>query len=418
MIRIHDTIFLRLALLLLAVVLATQATTYLAVRHFGRGPATELISTLIATRLNPDAARTGEAATTSIRMARGSPPESAAAPRIPFDRELARRLADKLPAGSAIRSSAGPADRTLWVRLGETGEWMRISGIGRVQRLVSILLTTTVIAGLLVLVGAALAARLLTRPLRELATRAPDLVLGKSRSLPGGPWEVRRLARSLEAAAQRRASADRERELLLAGISHDLRAPLARLRLRAQMAGSEAQVEADLDELAAIVDSFIGFVRDGRDEPVRIVALDEWLAEVVQAYRGRGVEFEPPDEAGCLAGIRPLALRRAVVNLIENALEHGSAPVTVTLAGDDGAVRIEVADAGPGLPEPHLESALQPFETFDHSRGVRHGGLGLATVERIARAHGGSLELLNRAAGGLRCVLTLPAGEAASARTD
>jgi two-component system osmolarity sensor histidine kinase EnvZ len=401
----RDTVFLRVALLLLAAVVLMQLATYAAIRQFGRGPATELVSSAIADRLVP--ARRGAAVGNGpLEIRPAAPPASAGGPVLPFDRGLVRRLLAKLPAGSEVRVSAAPADRTLWVRTPDTDGWMQVSGFGQARRALSILLTTAIVAGLLVLAGSAVAARLLTRPLTRLAERAPELVMGRSESLPRGPWEVRRLGRSLLETAHRRAEAERERELLLAGISHDLRAPLSRLRLRAQMADDSDAFDEDIDEMEAIVDSFIGYVRDGRDEAAERVDLAGWAAGVAEPYRERGlaVNAEP-----CRAAIRPLALKRAVVNLLENAFAHGRPPVELTVAARDDGCAIAVADRGDGLAADRLESALRPFETFDAARGSRHSGLGLATVERIASAHGGVLRLENRDGGGLRACIRLPA---------
>jgi len=404
-VKSRDTIFVRVALLLLAAVVLMQLATYVAIRQFGRGPAADLISSAVAARIEPSRFAEPLIGAGGLDIRADDPPDSAGGPVIPFDRVLSDRLRSRLPPGTEIRVSAAPADRTMWIRLPEASTWVRVSGFGQARRALSILLTTAVIAGVLVLAGSALAARLLTRPLTRLAARAPDLVLGRSESLPAGPWEVRRLGRSLLDTARRRAESDRERELLLAGISHDLRAPLSRLRLRAQMSEDPNSFDEDLDEMDAIIDSFIGYVRDGRDEPADTVDLDEWLIDVVEPYSDRGLSLST---SPCRARIRPLALKRAVVNLVENAFAHGRAPVGVTAGARENRVMIEVTDAGDGLAPEDFEAALRPFETFDAARGSRHSGLGLATASRIAETHGGCLTLDPAPTGGLRARIWLP----------
>jgi len=406
--RPRDTIYARIALLLAAAVLLTQLAGYVAIRQFGRGPAADLLSLALVAQLRPGSARPEPPGAVAFDIVADEPPPSAGSPRIPFDRLLVARLAEKLPDGTQIRVSALPADRTFWVRLPDGAGWQRVSGLGGARRALSVLLTTALFAGLLVLAGAALAARLLTRPLTRLAARAPDLVLGRSQRLPGGPWEVRRLGQALLDTARRRAEAERERELLLAGISHDLRAPLARLRLRTHMLADNtaaAALESDLDELDAVIESFIGYVRDGRDEALQTVDLGEWLHAALKPYRDRHVEFACPPAT---ARIHPLAFQRALVNLVENALVHGRAPVRVGAAMADGLLRIRVDDGGDGMPPDRIEAALKPFETFDRARGHRHTGLGLPTVERIAVQHGGQLHLKNLPGGGLRAEIRVP----------
>jgi len=407
-VRARDTIYARIALLLAAAVLLTQLASYVAIRQFGRSPAADLLSLAIAAQLRPASARAVIQNTGPLEIIADHPPPSAGSPRIPFDRLLVEKLAEKLPDGTQIRVSASPADRTFWVRLPDGAGWQRVSGLGGTRRALSVLLTTALVAGLLVLAGAALAARLLTRPLTRLAAHAPDLVLGRSQRLPAGPWEVRRLGQALRDTARRRAEAERERELLLAGISHDLRAPLARLRLRTHMladSAAAAALESDLDELDAVVESFIGYVRDGRDEALQTVDLDEWLHAVLQPYRDRGIEIACPPAT---VRIHPLAFQRALVNLVENALAHGRAPVYVAAVLDDRLLRIRVDDHGNGMPPERIEAALKPFETFDRARGHRHTGLGLPTVERIARQHRGELHLENLPGGGFRAELRVP----------
>lgn len=403
--KFRDTIFLRVALLLLVAVVVMQLATYAAIRQFGRGPATDLISSVVVARLFQDRPTLRGRASAALDIRPGRPPASAGRPVLPFDRTLVRRLQSRLPPGSAVRVSAAPADRTLWIRTPDSDQWLKVSGFGQARRALSVLLTTAVVAGLLVLAGAALAARLLTRPLTRLAARAPDLVLGRTETLPAGPWEVRRLGRSLLETAKRRADAECERELLLAGISHDLRAPLARLRLRAQMSDEGGPFDEDIDEMEAIVDSFIGYVRDGRDEATQFVDLAEWATALADPYRDRGLGL---NVSPCRAEIRPLALKRAVVNLLENAFAHGQPPVELTVAARDDGCMIAVADHGRGMSPDRIETARRPFERFDAARGSRHSGLGLASVERIALAHGGALRLANRDGSGLRAVIELP----------
>jgi len=407
-VRPRDTIYARIALLLAAAVLLTQLAGYVAIRQFGRGPAADLLSLALIAQLRSGSTIPQTPGDGGLEIVTDDPPTSAGSPRLPFDRLLVARLAEKLPDGTQIRVSASPADRTFWVRLPDGAGWQRVSGLGGARRALSVLVTTALFAGLLVLAGAALAARLLTRPLTRLAASAPDLVLGRSQRLPAGPWEVRRLGQALRDTARRRAEAERERELLLAGISHDLRAPLARLRLRTHMLADRAAaaaLESDLDELDAVVESFIGYVRDGRDEPLQTVDLDEWLHAILKPYRDRCVELTCPPAT---VPIHPLAFQRALVNLVENALAHGRAPVRVGAEIDDQMLTLHVDDNGDGMPPDRIEAALKPFETFDRARGHRHTGLGLPTAARIAVQHGGQLHLKNLPGGGLRAEIRVP----------
>jgi two-component system osmolarity sensor histidine kinase EnvZ len=215
-----------------------------------------------------------------------------------------------------------------------------------------------------------------------------------------------RMARDLE-------SMERERAMVLAGISHDLRTPLARLRLGLEMLGGErATAEgmvADIDEIDAVIGQFLDFAREANEEQ-GVRDLEALAAEVVEGYarRGRQVALER-------GGVPPLrfaqmALRRAIANLIDNALRHAGEPVLVRTRRERGAALLEVLDRGPGIPPTEAERLKRPFTRLDAARsGVGGSGLGLAIVERVARAHGGRLDLLPREGGGLLARLTLPA---------
>lgn len=412
--RRWDTIDRRVMLVLLATVVLTQVGVYLALRELVRGPAADMVATALVAELDRTfelPARGGEFPARPFELRPGEPPAATHdRPVLPMEREIVHRLVAMLPEGAEVRPGGAGLDRTLWIRPATGRGWVEVGGFGYLQNALAAILLAALFGGLLVLIGAAVSARLLTRPLRRLAERAPALVLGETDEAPAGPREVVALGQSLRDTARRLARAERERELLLAGISHDLRAPLARLRLRVELlddpAAAEA-MEADLGILGAIVDSFIGYVRDGRDEKAEAVHIGEWLAEVAEPYRERGLMLDL-SPGNCRTSIRPLALKRAVVNLLENAFAHGRPPVSLNCRLTGTEIIIEVRDRGDGLSESQLRRVLQPFETLDRARGSNHTGLGLAIVDRIVRQQGGRLELANDPDGGLRATLRLP----------
>jgi signal transduction histidine kinase len=205
-----------------------------------------------------------------------------------------------------------------------------------------------------------------------------------------------------------------DRLRMLAAISHDLRGPITRLRLRIEQIeidpGAQVKMLADLDEMAQMVDSSLAFARDeATDEasqPVDLAALLETLCDdAVDA--GRKAEFEW--EGRLVYQGRPLAMKRLFANLIDNALRYGGG-VTVRASVDQERLRVFIDDRGPGIPESERENVFRPFFRLEKSRNKRTGGigLGLATARSIARAHGGDVALENRAAGGLRATVTLP----------
>jgi len=218
--------------------------------------------------------------------------------------------------------------------------------------------------------------------------------VGRSGLQPALPERGARVVRSLtgrfNAMVERLASNDRERATMLAGIAHDLKSPLTRLRLR--LADQQA-AEADLDALERITSQFLLFAGGGDAEPAVQLPLDQWLAELTAPLEAEQVQL---DLTPLEASVQPVALGRAVGNLIENALSHGQAPLRLVLrpAAADG-FRIEVWDQGPGIPADQWPQALMPFQRLDRARGGSgHCGLGLAIAARVAASHGGGLSRL------------------------
>lgn len=264
----------------------------------------------------------------------------------------------------------------------------------------------------LALVGAWLVASGLSRSLDALTRAARRVGRGETpeRLREKGPAELRTVARAFNRMAGDLAALERERATVLAGISHDLRTPLARLRLGLEMLEGDRAVRegiaTDVDEIDSVIGQFLDYAR-GADEARVDTDVDALLEELIEGYRRRGLEV------ALLAGaqrhsLAPTALRRAVTNLINNALRHGGAPVEVRAARENDALVIEVLDRGPGIPASQVERLKQPFTRLNEARGAEGGaGLGLAIVDRIARAHGGALDFGPREGGGLVARLEL-----------
>jgi two-component system osmolarity sensor histidine kinase EnvZ len=285
---------------------------------------------------------------------------------------------------------------------------------------------------LLALLGAYFIVWTINRPLKVLAVAARAVGRGeRAAQVPEeGAAEIRALAHAFNQMASDLKTAEANRTLILAGISHDLRTPLARLRLGVEMSAdptfSEGMV-ADIEQMDAIIGQFLDFARSGQDEaaPAGDVDLNALAVEVCAHYEshGRAPALQADDPPVVVRGRRP-ALKRALHNLIDNALrysadEDGDADITVRVARSDGNALVEVLDRGPGIPAAEAERLKQPFTRLDVARGTADGseggaqggsGLGLAIVDRIAHQHGGSFDLLPRPGGGLIARLSLPLG--------
>jgi len=264
----------------------------------------------------------------------------------------------------------------------------------------------------LALVGAWLVASGISRSLDALTRAARRVGRGETpeQLTEKGPSELRSMARAFNRMAGDLASLERERATVLAGISHDLRTPLARLRLALEMLEGEAAVRegiaTDVEEIDSVIGQFLDYAR-GADEKRVPTDLDAVLEELIEGYRRRGLEVAFRAGAGRHA-VAPTALRRAVTNLVNNALRHGGTPIEVRAMREGDASVVEVLDRGPGIPASQVERLKQPFTRLNEARGAEGGaGLGLAIVDRIARAHHGSLDFRPREGGGLVARLVL-----------
>lgn len=260
------------------------------------------------------------------------------------------------------------------------------------------------------------AARALTRPLSSFAEAAENFSLdGTAEPLPErGPEEIRSVARALNRMHERIARLMSDRTRMLAAISHDLRTPITRLRLRAEFIedeGNRKRMLIDLDQMRAMLESVLSLLRnDRRIEAVTLVDIASTLQLVADQFGDMGhvVRYDGP--ASATAAARPDDLHRGVTNLVENAVRFG-AEVTIRLDVSGTALVIDVEDDGPGISDARKQEMLEPFvrgddaRTMDESTGF---GLGLSIARAIALAHGGELSLHDRKPHGLIVRMQLP----------
>lgn len=271
------------------------------------------------------------------------------------------------------------------------------------------------ILGLGVIAAAALVLRNLSRPLRALA-EAADKVGQDAHVRIGetGAGDLKLVAKAFNAMQDRIAGLLRARTDALAAVGHDLRTPLARLRLRAGFvkdAEAREALEADVDEMTAMLDSLLAYLGGQEDpEPRRRTDLAAIAMTVVDdaVDAGRPAAYDGLDHLPVQA--RPVSLKRAISNIVENALHYGG-EAKLTLTREGAAAVLAVEDAGPGIPEAELAHVLQPFNRLDSARARNTAGLGLGLtiVQQILHREGGALVLKNRPEGGLRVELRLPA---------
>jgi signal transduction histidine kinase len=276
-------------------------------------------------------------------------------------------------------------------------------------------LVATLLAAALVVLIVVPMLRRITRPLRRLAEVADRLGRGEAvEPLPeAGPAEVRRATLAFNRMQERLRRFVEDRTRMLAAIGHDLRTPITSLKLRAELLDDEearGRILATLDEMQRMVEATLAFAREeasrGATRTVELGALVESVCADL-ADLGHDVVCRPGERLAFAC--RPDSLRRAVRNLVENAVRYGERARVAVLA-ETGELRIVVDDDGPGIPDAARERVFAPFVRLEESRSGDTGGvgLGLAIARTIARAHGGDVRLTNRTEGGLRAEIVLP----------
>lgn len=274
------------------------------------------------------------------------------------------------------------------------------------------------VVGLLSLLGAYIIAARINRPLNLLVHAAERLRNGEpAPKLPeDSVEELREVSRTFNEMAESLVRLDAERTLLLAGVSHDIRTPLARLRLAVEMLSGgtgdsmkQGMIE-DISDMDNIIHQFLDFVRGVEGEPTKMVDINELLRSLAERQARAGRNLKLNLTSTYFIPLRPLAMQRLLDNLVGNAYAYAKGEVEVTSKITADNIIISVLDNGPGIPPEHAQRLLRPFERMDSARNKNEGGsgLGLAICNRIAKLHRGSLELINRPQGGLEARLSLP----------
>jgi two-component system osmolarity sensor histidine kinase EnvZ len=341
------------------------------------------------------------------------------APKGATMQSLEERLREDLGQGTEVRIA--PRARQLFVRLqaGDDAYWIGFP-LPHSESDIPVRTLAWVIAIMVLLLLAAFAfARYLARPLGDLRSAVEHVGRGETPpALPeSGASEIAAVNRGFNAMLANLRQIERDRAILLAGVSHDLRTPLARLRLGIEMSQADDAMRegmvSDIDEMNRIIDQFLDFARVETAVASNPIDVDAELAAAVERYTraGRALQFAA-DAPAAFVRMKPAALSRVAGNLIDNALAYGKPPVEISARVQGADVVIDVADRGPGIAPADVERLKQPFTRAGEARaredGAAGAGLGLAIVDRFARLHGGTLDLLPRDGGGTIARVRLP----------
>lgn len=267
------------------------------------------------------------------------------------------------------------------------------------------------------LLGAYVIASRINQPLSLLAEAARRISKGETAyKLPiEGVEEIREVSRTFNEMNDALSRLDEERKLLLAGVSHDLRTPLARIRIATEMIPDQTcdQLKQgmiqDVVDMDNIIHQFLDFVRGVEGETTKMVNLNAHLQASAERQARVGRELKLQLSNNHLVNVRPLAIQRLLDNLIENAFKYGNGKVIAKTVVTANHIVLSILDNGPGIPQEQMSRLLRPFERLETARTAASGsGLGLAIVNRISQLHGSQLELINRPEGGLEARVKLP----------
>lgn len=439
---IPRTLFVRSLVLLIGLIVASQIVSAVIVRQLVVNPRIAQLAAFSASNLEairaaleslpaPERQRYIERLNRSrgfhIQPA-GEPVSGFAQPEIPAQSQFLRQLAELLPDDRTDIEWKTEPEHALWVRLyvGNDSYWVTAAagpidpGLPRAWVWVSVMST------LLAVFGAYLIQRRLNRPFRQLVEAAGQIGNGAQPATVAetGPSEIAALAHSFNRMSERLRAAEAERTIMLAGVSHDLRSPLFKLRLAIEIVAARIEpeirvgMERNIEAMDAIIGQFLDFARGEFSEAPVVSDLNLLLAAGGRG-NGEAVPFEldltpiPP------FALRPQAMTRLIDNLVENARRHGKPPFALRSGCDAAGAWFVVADCGPGIAEADVARVRRPFARGDAARSGSPGaGLGLAIADRIVSLHGGRMALASREGGGLEVRIDLPFGTDTEIRDD
>ncbi|MBU2923735.1 two-component system sensor histidine kinase EnvZ [Colwellia sp. 4_MG-2023] len=314
-----------------------------------------------------------------------------------------------------VRISQGD-EYLFWIRPPQAPNlWVKIPLMGLEEANFSPLVFFLGIIGVLSVAGGWVFVRQLNRPLKSLQRAAVEVGRGNFPEplTEHGTTEIMAVTQAFNHMSKGIKQLENDRNLLMAGISHDLRTPLTRIRLATEMMSElddflKEGIENDIDDMNNIIDQFIDYLRHGSKDKAELGDLNLLVAEVlnVETPADRHIVFTANDCPEI--PLRHVAIKRALANLVQNALRYTQGDIEVITGHDKSYAYFIVSDEGEGIPDSDIDRLFQPFTQGDKARGTEGSGLGLAIIKRIVDTHGGRVELSNKETGGLQAKVYLP----------
>ncbi|GIB46899.1 TPA: two-component system sensor histidine kinase EnvZ [Vibrio cholerae] len=332
---------------------------------------------------------------------------------------MSEEMSGELGSPTEVRMALGEESYILWMKIDSLpGQLLRIPLSELQEEDFAPLFRNSIIMALLIVIGGWLFIRLQNRPLIALEKAAK--MVGRGETPPHlpeqGTLEIRSVTRAFNRMSKGIQALEEDRALLMAGISHDIRTPLTRIRLATEMMSPEdsylaESIISDTEECNQIISQFMDYLKPVNREAFEAVDLNVIASDVASSEGGYEVQIETDLQAGLAPALgNPIAIKRSLSNLVVNALRYGNGWVKVSsgMTADKKLVWLSVEDNGPGIDPSQVNKVFEPFTRGDTARGSEGTGLGLAIVKRIVSQHHGAVSVSNRTQGGLRAQISFP----------
>ncbi|HFG1719330.1 TPA: two-component system sensor histidine kinase EnvZ [Vibrio cholerae] len=332
---------------------------------------------------------------------------------------MSEEMSGELGSPTEVRMALGEESYILWMKIDSMpGQLLRIPLSELQEEDFAPLFRNSIIMALLIVIGGWLFIRLQNRPLIALEKAAK--LVGRGETPPHlseqGTLEIRSVTRAFNRMSKGIQALEEDRALLMAGISHDIRTPLTRIRLATEMMSPEdsylaESIISDTEECNQIISQFMDYLKPVNREAFEAVDLNDIASDVASSEGGYEVQIETELQAGLAPALgNPIAIKRSLSNLVVNALRYGNGWVKVSsgMTADKKLVWLSVEDNGPGIDPSQVNKVFEPFTRGDTARGSEGTGLGLAIVKRIVSQHHGAVSVSNRSQGGLRAQISFP----------
>ncbi|EGR1860126.1 two-component system sensor histidine kinase EnvZ [Vibrio cholerae] len=332
---------------------------------------------------------------------------------------MSEEMSGELGSPTEVRMALGEESYILWMKIDSLpGQLLRIPLSELQEEDFAPLFRNSIIMALLIVIGGWLFIRLQNRPLIALEKAAK--MVGRGETPPNlpeqGTLEIRSVTRAFNRMSKGIQALEEDRALLMAGISHDIRTPLTRIRLATEMMSPEdsylaESIISDTEECNQIISQFMDYLKPVNREAFEAVDLNDIASDVASSEGGYEVQIETELQAGLAPALgNTIAIKRSLSNLVVNALRYGNGWVKVSsgMTADKKLVWLSVEDNGPGIDPSQVNKVFEPFTRGDTARGSEGTGLGLAIVKRIVSQHHGAVSVSNRSQGGLRAQISFP----------